>query len=87
MIPGYRSLKPMNSIERYDELRKNSLPGMLLERAERTKECIWAGFKDRVAVCALGLRELGLQQGVGFTRHISGGRKGENLILVRKHPP
>jgi len=61
----------------FEELRKKTLPGLLLERAGRTpndvayrakkrgiyKECTWGEFKDKVAKCTLGLRELGLKRG------------------------
>jgi len=61
----------------FEELRKKTLPGLLLERAGRTpndvayrakkrgiyKERTWGEFKDKVAKCTLGLRELGLKRG------------------------
>jgi len=61
----------------YEELRKKTLPGLLLERAGRTpndvayrakkrgiyKERTWGEFKEKVARCTLGLRELGLKRG------------------------
>jgi long-chain acyl-CoA synthetase len=61
----------------FEALRKKTLPGLLLERAHRTpndvayrakkrgiyKERTWIEFKDQVAKCTLGLRELGLEQG------------------------
>ncbi len=61
----------------FEELRKKTLPGLLLEREGRTpndvayrakklgiyKERTWSDFKDKVASCTLGLRELGLKRG------------------------
>jgi len=61
----------------FEELRKKTLPGLLLERAGRTpndvayrakklgiyKERTWGEFKEKVARCTLGLRELGLKRG------------------------
>ncbi len=67
----------MHSAEKYDELRKKTVPGLLLERAKATphdvcyrakkmgiyKERTWGGFKDKIARCALGLGKLGLKRG------------------------
>ena len=61
----------------FEALRRKTLPGLLLERAECTpndvayrtkklgvyKERTWGEFRDKVARCALGLRELGLKRG------------------------
>ncbi len=61
----------------FKELRNKTLPGLLLEREGRTpndvayrakklgiyKERTWSDFKDKVASCTLGLRELGLKRG------------------------
>jgi len=65
----------MNSTEKYEELRKKTIPGLLLERANQTPDDVayrakklgiyqqrtWTELRNRVAACALGLRELGLK--------------------------
>ena len=67
----------MDSHKKYQELRKKTVPGILLERAKKTphevayrakkfgiyQEHTWAQLADRVAVCAMGLKELGLAHG------------------------
>lgn len=60
-----------------DGLRKKTVPGLLLERAQRSpkevayrakrrgiyRESTWLEFRDKVAQCALGLKEAGLKRG------------------------
>jgi len=67
----------MNSIEKYEELRNKTVPALLLEKAEQTpndvayrakklgiyQERTWAELRNRVALCAMGLSELGLKHG------------------------
>ena len=67
----------MKSIQRYEELRNKTIPGLLLERANQTpddvayrakklgiyQERTWSELSDRVAACAMGLRALGLKRG------------------------
>jgi long-chain acyl-CoA synthetase len=59
------------------ELRKKTIPGLLLERVKRSgnevayrakrrgiyRESSWLEFKEKVAQCALGLKEAGLKRG------------------------
>ena len=63
----------MDVLEKYEELRNKTVPGLLLERAELTpqdvayrakkfgiyKECTWQALSSRVTHCAMGLRTLG----------------------------
>jgi len=67
----------MDSNKKYRELQEKTIPGMLLERAAtcpndvayRAKkfgfyqERTWLQFKELVAACALGLKQLGLNRG------------------------
>jgi len=67
----------MDVLEKYEELRNKTVPGLLLERAERTpqdvayrakkfgiyKECTWHALSSTVTHCAMGLRTLGLKHG------------------------
>ena len=67
----------MDSNEKYQELRKKTVPGLLLERAITTpdevayrakkfgiyQEHTWSDLADRVACCAMGFEKLGLGHG------------------------
>ena len=67
----------MKSIQRYEELRNKTIPGLLLERAESSpdqvayrakklgvyKEVTWRAFREKVGSCAMGLGQLGLKHG------------------------
>ena len=67
----------MDSNQKYQALRKKTIPGLLLERAKNTpdeiayrakkfgiyQEHTWAALADRVASCAMGLNKLGLTHG------------------------
>jgi long-chain acyl-CoA synthetase len=67
----------MKSIQRYEELRNKTIPGLLLERAESSpdqvayrakklgiyREVTWQAFMEKVASCAMGLKQLGLEHG------------------------
>lgn len=67
----------MDSNEKYQELRKKTVPGLLLERAITTpdevayrakkfgiyQEHTWSDLADRVACCAMGFKKLGLAHG------------------------
>jgi len=67
----------MDSNEKYQELRKKTVPGLLLERADRTpdevayrakkfgiyQERTWSDLTGRVACCAMGFKKLGLAHG------------------------
>ena len=62
---------------RYQELRKQTVPGLLLKRALETpnqvayrvkkrgiyQERTWFEFKQQVARCAMGMKQLGLDKG------------------------
>ena len=66
-----------DSIRRYEELREQTVPGILLQRAIDTpaqvayrvkkrgiyQERTWADLRDRVARCAVAMKELGLAKG------------------------
>ncbi|MGD9043949.1 MAG: AMP-binding protein [Desulfobacterales bacterium] len=65
----------MDSNKKYQELRKKTVPGILLERAKKTpdqvayrakkfgiyQENTWSELADRVAICAMGFKKLGLR--------------------------
>ena len=67
----------MESIQEYEQLRNKTIPGLLSERAKSSpgqvayrakklgvyREVTWQEFRDRVASCAMGLRQLGLKRG------------------------
>ncbi|MGD9038580.1 MAG: AMP-binding protein, partial [Desulfobacteraceae bacterium] len=67
----------MKSIQRYEELRNKTIPGLLLERAQSSpdqvayrakklgvyREVTWRAFSEKVASCAMGLKQLGLKHG------------------------
>ena len=67
----------MDSKKKYQELRKKTIPELLLERAEKTPDEVayrakkfgiyqehnWAELADKVASCAMGLKKLGLTHG------------------------
>jgi long-chain acyl-CoA synthetase len=67
----------MDSVQRYRELRNKTVPGLFLERVRRTpnevayrtkrlgiyKERTWSDLHQRVAGCAMGFMELGLERG------------------------
>ena len=67
----------MNSNDKYQELRKKTVPGLLLERANTTpdeiayrakkfgiyQEHTWSDLANRVACCAMGFKKLGLGHG------------------------
>jgi long-chain acyl-CoA synthetase len=67
----------MKSIERYEELRNKTIPGLLLERAASSpdriayrakklgvyREVTWRAFREKVGSCAMGLERLGLKHG------------------------
>ncbi len=67
----------MSDTERYEELRGQTVPGLLLERTKRTpgdvayrakklgiyKDRTWKTFEQKVANCAMGLKALGLNGG------------------------
>jgi long-chain acyl-CoA synthetase len=67
----------MDSNKKYQELRKKTIPGLLLERAKKNpdeiayrakkfgiyQEYTWAKLADMVARCAMGLENLGLTHG------------------------
>jgi long-chain acyl-CoA synthetase len=67
----------MGSVEKYEELRNKTVPGLLFERAAATptevayrakklgiyQERTWADFSRLVSYCALGLKDLGLARG------------------------
>jgi long-chain acyl-CoA synthetase len=67
----------MGSVEKYEELRNKTVPGLLFERAAATptevayrakklgiyQERTWADFSRLVSYCSLGLKELGLVRG------------------------
>ena len=66
----------MPDTERYEELRRKTVPGLLLERTKRTpddvayrakklgiyKDRTWKTFEQKVANCAMGLKVLGLNR-------------------------
>ena len=66
----------MSDTERYEELRRKTVPGLLLERTKRTpddvayrakklgiyKDRTWKTFEQKVANCAMGLKVLGLNR-------------------------
>jgi long-chain acyl-CoA synthetase len=68
----------MESTQKYEELRNKTIPGLLLERAKSSpdevayrakklgvyRERTWREFRDKVASCAMGLKQLGLKHGV-----------------------
>jgi len=70
----------MDSNKKYQELRKKTVPGILLERAQNTpdevacrakkfgiyQEHTWSQLADRVAICAMGFKKLGLRHGDRF---------------------
>jgi long-chain acyl-CoA synthetase len=67
----------LDSEKKYQELRNKTLPGLLFERAGKAPHDVayrakkygiyqdrtWSKFKEMVAACALGLKELGLGHG------------------------
>jgi long-chain acyl-CoA synthetase len=67
----------MGSVEKYEELRNKTVPGLLFERAAATptevayrakklgiyQERTWADFSRLVSYCTLGLKDLGLARG------------------------
>jgi long-chain acyl-CoA synthetase len=67
----------IDSEKKYQELRNKTVPGLLFERAGKTPDDVayrakkygiyrdrtWSEFKEMVAACALGLKELGLGHG------------------------
>lgn len=67
----------MDTLQKYEELRNKTVPGLLFERARRTpaavayrakkrgiyRERTWAEFARIVSVCAMGLKELGIDRG------------------------
>jgi long-chain acyl-CoA synthetase len=70
----------MDSNKKYQELRKKTVPGILLERAQNTpdevayrakkfgiyQEHTWSQLADRVSICAMGFKNLGLTRGDRF---------------------
>ena len=67
----------MESTQKYEELRNKTIPGLLLERAKSSpgevayrakklgvyREVTWREFRDKVASCSMGLKQLGLKHG------------------------